>query len=333
MPSDLAGNALDAADAGARVTSLAIMNILVAGSSGLIGRALVPALVAKGHTVRRLVRPTTATAGLDAASLVLWDPAIGDLDPGALDGVDAVVNLAGRSIGERRWSAAEKRRVLDSRVAATGLLARAIAAAPRPPALVNASAVGYYGNRGDTLVSESDDPGSGFLAEVCVAWEAATEPARQAGARVVTMRTGIVLTVEGGAIGRLLAPLGPNWLSPYRWGLGGVVGRGRQWWSWISFDDAIAAIVHLVESDVAGPVNLVTGTATHRTFIKAVGKALRRPTVMPIPPFVVKLLLGGELARALVLEGQKVDGGRLRASGFGPGYDLLEPALVQALHR
>lgn len=260
-----------------------------------------------------------------------WDPATGALAPGALDGVDVVVNLAGRSIGARRWSAREKREVMESRTGATRLLAEAIAASARPPVLLNSSAIGFYGDRGDTLVGESDDPGSGFLAEVCVAWEAATEPARRAGARVVLMRTGIVLTDEGGAIGRMLAPFGPSWLSPYRWGVGGVVGRGRQWWSWISFGDVIAAMVHLVESDADGPINLVTGAATHRTFIKSLGKALRRPTVAPIPPFVVKALLGGELARALVLGGQKVDGSRLRASGFVPAEEDLEAALVAAL--
>lgn len=302
------------------------MHILVAGSTGFLGSALIPVLRSRGHTITRLVRPDTT--GGDGPTIA-WDPAAGVLPGDALDGVDLVLNLAGRSIGERRWSDAEKRLILESRTGPTDLLARAIAAAPHRPALVNASAIGFYGHRGDEVVAEDDPPGEGFFPEVCVAWEAATRPASDAGARVALLRTGIVLSADGGAIGRLLAPFGPRWLSPYRWGLGGVVGRGRQWWSWISLDDAIRAMVHVIESDIRGPVNLVTGAVTHRGFIKALGRALRRPTILPIPPFVVKALLGSGLARATVLEGQRVVPLRLEESGFAP----TDPDLLSALQK
>ncbi len=197
---------------------------------------------------------------------------------------------------------------------------------------MNASAVGYYGDGGDAVLDESSPAGTDFLAQVCVAWEAATSPASDAGIRVVMPRSGIVLSPDGGALGRLLAPLGPSWLSPYRWGLGGVVGRGRQWWSWISLGDEIRALLHLIDSDVAGPVNLVAPEpTTHRGFIKALGRALRRPTVLPIPPFVVKLVIGSELAEALVLQGQRARPAVLLDSGFQFEDVDLESALRDAL--
>lgn len=304
------------------------MTILIAGSSGLIGTALIASLRADGIEVRRLVRERSAGSG------VLWDPVAGLLPREAFDGVTAVINLGGRSIGERRWSAGEKQRLVDSRVAPTRLLAETIARLPEPPALLNASAIGIYGNRGDETVDESAAPGGGFLADLAAAWEEATAPAATAGGRVVLLRTGIVLSTAGGALGRLLAPLGPRWFSPYRWGLGGVVGRGRQYWSWISLDDEIRAIRHLLRSPLAGPVNLVAPeAATHRAFIKALGRALHRPTVLPIPEFVVRLLLGGELAEALVLDGQRVAPARLAADGFAWKDTDLESALVTALAR
>jgi uncharacterized protein (TIGR01777 family) len=300
---------------------------LIAGSSGVIGTALREALAARGDEVVRLVRPESPGSG------VPWDPAAGLIDSTDLEGFDAVVNLAGRSIGERRWTETEKRLVMDSRVDSTSLLANALADVSSPPkVLVNASAVGYYGDGGDAVLDESSPAGDGFLAGVCVAWEAATRPASDAGIRVAMPRTGIVLSTDGGALGRLLAPLGPSWLSPYRWGLGGVVGRGRQWWSWISLDDEIRALLHLIDSDVAGPVNLVAPEpTTHRAFIKALGRALRRPTVVPIPPFVVKVLIGSELAEALVLEGQRVVPTVLLDSGFEFQDADLETALRDAL--
>ncbi len=303
------------------------MRFLLAGSSGLIGSALADHLAGSGHDVARLVRPESASPGIP------WDPAVGDLDPAAFDGVDVVVNLAGRSIGERRWSDREKRLLWDSRVGATRLLAETIAARPtRPSVLVNASAVGYYGDGGDRVLTEADPAGSGFFPDLCTAWEQATLPAADAGVRVVSMRTGIVLSDRGGVVSRLLAPLGPRWLSPYRWGLGGPVAGGRQYWSWLSLADAIRAIDLLIAGDLVGPVNVTTPTpVTNREFTKALGRALHRPTVVPIPGFVVKAVLGSELARATVLEGQRAVPARLDAAGFEFRETDLDAALREAL--
>jgi len=302
------------------------MTILIAGSSGLIGRALAASLRNEGIAVRRLVRPQSAGEG------IRWDPTTGSFPAEALDGVEAVVNLGGRSIGEKRWSEREKALVRDSRVVPTRVLAEAIAARPNPPALINASAVGYYGNRGDVAVDETAAAGEGFLAEVCVAWEEATAPAAAAGARVVLLRSGIVLSSHGGALRSLLAPFGPRWIAPYRWGLGGVVGRGDQYWSWISLGDQVRVIRHVLESSLSGPVNAVSpNPTTHRLFIKALGRALHRPAVLPIPKLVLKVILGTELAEALVLNGQKVVPARLQADGFRWIDIDLEKALRAAL--
>ena len=257
---------------------------------------------------------------------------VGEFPADALDGVVAVVNLAGHSIGDKRWSESEKRFLMDSRVVATRVLAEAIGALRNPPILINASAVGFYGNRNEIPIDEDAVRGDGYLAEICEAWEAATAPAAAAGSRVVLMRSGIVLSVEGGALGRLLAPFGPRWLSPYRWGLGGVVGGGRQYWSWISLGDEVRAIRHLISSSLSGPVNLVSpAPVTHREFVKALGRVLHRPTVVPIPRFVIKMILGGELAKALVLDGQRVVPKQLEADGFRWNDTDLGAALSAAL--
>ena len=303
------------------------MKIVIAGSSGVVGTALVAALIERGDEVSRLVRPQSRSAGIP------WDPVVGSIAADALEGVDAVVNLAGRSIGERRWTAAEKELVISSRVDSTRLLATTIAGLDRPPAvMVNASAIGYYGDGGDTSLTEQAPAGSGFLSEVCVAWEGATESAESAGVRVAHLRTGIVLSTDGGALGRMLAPLGPRWISPYRWGLGGPIAGGRQWWSWISLEDEIRAILHVLDTEVSGPVNLVAPSpVTNRDFTKALGRVLRRPTVMPIPGFVLKLFLGSELAAALVLEGQRVVPGVLTDSGFEYSHSDIAAGLQAAL--
>lgn len=302
------------------------MRIAIAGSTGVIGTALVDALEARGDEVVRLVRPQTDAEGIE------WDPVAGTIDVAALEGFDAVVNLAGRSIGEKRWTAREKQLLWDSRVDSTRLVATTLAGLDRKPALlVNASAIGFYGDRGDEDITEESGPGEGFLADLTVAWEAAAGPAAAAGIGVAYLRTGIVLTTRGGALGRLLAPLGPSWLSPYRWGLGGVVGRGRQWWSWISMTDQVRAILHIIDRRMTGPVDLTAPEpVTHRAFIKTLGRVLRRPTVVPIPPFVIKLLLGSELARALVLEGQRVRPARLLESGFEFTHTDVESGLREA---
>ncbi|OFW65618.1 MAG: TIGR01777 family protein [Actinobacteria bacterium RBG_16_68_21] len=305
------------------------MKILVAGSSGLIGSALIAHLEGEGHETFRLVRPESAGSGLP------WNPAEGALDPAVLEDVDAVVNLAGRSIGAHRWTPVEKQLLWDSRVAPTRLLAERLAVAPsRPRVLVNASAVGYYGDRGDQELTEAAESGTGFLADLCRAWEEATIPAADAGLRVVNIRSGIVLSTAGGALGRLLAPVGPSWLSPYRWGLGGPVGGGRQYWSWISLEDEVRAIAHVLGGDLSGPVNLTApAPATNRQFVKALGRALHRPAVVPIPGFVVRLVLGSELARALVLDGQRALPERLTADGFEFRDTDLTTALQAALAR
>lgn len=306
-----------------------MVRFLIAGSTGVIGSALVDRLRGEGHEVVRLVRPQT-----DAdADGIPWNPP-DHLDSSLLGGFDGVVNLAGRSLGQRRWSGDEKRLLWESRADTTRLLAEGIAAAePRPRVLVNASAVGFYGDGGDAVLTEGSPKGEGFLADLVAAWEAATEPAAAAGIRVAMARSGIVLSPEGGALGRLLAPFGPKWLSPYRWGLGGVVAGGRMYWSWISLGDELAAMRHLLlESDLGGPVNLVAPRpVTNREFIKALGRALRRPTVMPIPGFVLKIVLGGELADALVLQGQRAVPTRLEGEGFEFGYTDLDEAMREAL--
>ena len=307
------------------------MRILVAGSTGTLASALVAALEERGDEVVRVVRPQT-----EGASGILWDPRAGDLPSPAVSGFDAVVNLAGRSIGEKRLSSREKAALWESRVGYTGSIARAIAGADDPPkVLINASAIGYYGDRGDDRVDELAPVGEGFLPELTAAWEGATKPAADAGTRVVLLRTAIVLSAQGGALGRLLAPFGPRWLSPYRWGIAGPVGRGKQYWSWVSLDDHVRATVHLLtKSTMSGPVNVSSPEpVTNKEFIRALGRALGRPTVIPIPPFVVKAVLGSELARALVVEGQRVMPDRLHADGFVFEDTDLEEALREALAR
>jgi uncharacterized protein (TIGR01777 family) len=289
------------------------VRIVVAGSSGLIGSVLLPVLEEAGHRVERLVRP-----GSVAAAGIPWDPGKGRLNAAALEGADAVVNLGGRSIGERRWDEAERRLIRESRVGPTRLLAEALAGlAPPPRVLVNASAVGFYGNRPGERLTEESGPGEGFFAGVCRDWEEATRPAAEAGARVVSLRSGLVLSRQGGALGRLLAPLGPRWLSPYRWGLGGWLGDGAQVWSWIALEDEVRAILHLLASDLSGPVNLTApDPADNKRFVKAVGRALGRPVWLPIPRFVPRALLGRGLADATLFDSQAVYPERLQADGF-----------------
>jgi uncharacterized protein (TIGR01777 family) len=305
------------------------MRIAVAGSTGLIGSALIPVLRAEGHEVVPLIRPDTTAV----AAGIPWDPVAGSIDAAALEGCDAVVNLAGRSIGERRWTEAEKAVIRSSRVDATALLAATIAGMDRKPEVLgNASAYGIYGDRGDEWITEDASAGEGFFPEVCAAWEAATAAASQAGVRVVHLRTGIVLGPEGGALGRMLAPFGPAWLSPYRWGLGGWIGSGRQYWSWISLDDEVRAIRHLLGSDLSGPVNLTSPEPVrNKAFVKAVGRALRRPVLLPIPRFVLNVVLGSELAQASLFESTAALPERLLGDGFGFRNTDLDEALSIAL--
>jgi len=305
------------------------MRFLIAGSTGLIGSALVEGLRSEGHEVVRLVRPQT-DAPVDG---IQWSPP-DRLDPELVGGFDGVANFTGRSIGERRWSEREQRLVWESRVDTTRLLAEAIATAdPQPRVLVNASAVGYYGDGGDSVLTEGSPKGEGFLAALVAAWEEATRPASAAGIRVAMTRSGIVLSEQGGALGKLLAPFGPRWLSPYRWGLGGPVAGGDSYWSWISFDDEISAILHLLlRSDLEGPVNLTApDPVTNRVFIRAVGRALRRPTFIPIPGWAVRIAIGGELAEAVVLQSQRAIPERLVADGFRFQDTSIDEAMKDAI--
>jgi uncharacterized protein (TIGR01777 family) len=300
--------------------SVSPVDVAVTGSSGFLGTALIGALRAGGHQVRRVVRhrPT-------ADDQVGWDPQAGTIDLDALAGVDAVVHLAGESIGARRWSDEQKRRIQESRTRGTALVAQAVAELdPRPQVLLSASGMNYYGDRGDDEVTEADPPGSGFLADVCVAWEAAARPAIDAGVRTAFLRTGLVLDAGGGALAKML-PL-------FKLGLGGRLGSGRQWWSWISLEDEIGAMLHLLGADVAGPVNLTApGPVTNADLTRGLGHVLHRPTLLPVPRIGPRLLLGAELADTLLFTSLRVQPEVLLSSGYAFRHPTLEPALRAAV--
>jgi len=294
------------------------MKVVVSGASGLIGSALVPALEAAGHDVVRLVRREAR-----GAPEVAWDPAAGTIDSAALAGVDAAVNLSGANLN-LRWTAARKAEIRDSRVSSTSLLARTLAELePRPRVFVSAGGCGIYGDRGDEVLTEESELGTGFLADVGRAWEAAAEPARAAGLRVVSFRQGMVLTRDGGALRQMLLP--------FKLGVGGRVASGRQWWSWVSLDDLVAAYLFVLEGELAGPVNLASPSpATSAAFAKALGRALHRPAVLPVPAFAIKVLFG-ERGEAVVLEGQRTLPARLLDAEFEFAYADLDAALAHAL--
>lgn len=294
------------------------MEIAVTGASGLIGSALIDALEAEGHRVRRFVRGGGAISGN-----IAWDPIAGTIESGGLDGVEAVVHLAGEGIGEKRWNAEQKERIRSSRTLGTALIARSVGAMTKPPrVLLSASAIGWYGNRGDEALTESSSAPEpeDFLSSVCVDWEAAAAPAVDAGIRTVLLRTGIVLTPKGGALGRMI--------TPFRLGLGGKIASGKQWMSWISLEDEIQAILHVLRDDsVSGPVNLTApAPVTNLEFTKALGKAVHRPTILPTPLAPLKLALGAELITALLVNGQRVLPSALEASG----YRFRQPDIASA---
>jgi uncharacterized protein (TIGR01777 family) len=276
----------------------------------------VPALETAGHEVLRLVRREP-----QMASEVEWDPDAGSIDARGLAGVDAVVTLSGENLG-KRWTDKRKAEILQSRVATAGLLARTAAELePRPTVFVSAGGVGIYGDRGDEILTEESALGDGFPAEVGRAWEAAAQPARAAGLRVVSFRQGIVLSRDGGAVARML--------TPFKLGVGGRVGSGRQWWSWVALDDAIAAYRFVLENDVAGPVNLTSPSpATNAQFVRALGKALGRPTVLPVPGLAIRALFG-EMGETMLLEGQRALPARLLDAGF----QFTQPDVGVALER
>lgn len=284
------------------------MKVLVSGSHGFIASQLIPGLERAGHTVSPIPRDGH------------------QLDLSGLPAADAVVHLAGAGIGDEKWTPERKKLVVESRTGPTGQLAEAMAAAassggPAPRVLVSGSAIGYYGDRGDERLTEESGSGEGFLAEICRKWEAATAPAEAAGIRVVHLRTGLVLSPKGG----MLKPL----LTPFKLGLGGRLGTGRQYWSWIAIDDAVGGIRHALENDsVVGPLNLTAPEpATQADFAKALGHALHRPTVLPTPKFAVEARLGKEAAAEMTLAGQRVLPAKLEATG----YRFLHPSLGEAL--
>jgi uncharacterized protein (TIGR01777 family) len=297
------------------------MNILVTGSTGLIGSALVPALTAQGHRVSRLVRSKLNLGNRDT----YWDPSAAKLDVASLENLDAVVHLAGENIAGGRWTAARKARIRDSRIQGTRLLSDSIAKLTQSPKiLISASAVGYYGDRGDETLTEESSAGSNFLAGVCQEWEAATGAAKQRGIRVVAMRFGVVLSPSGGALAKMLLP--------FRMGVGGVVGSGRQYMSWIALTDLVGAIIHALKTDsLHGPVNTVApNPVTNAEFTKTLGHVLRRPTIFPMPAFAARLIFG-QMADELLLASARVVPSKLLASGFVFHYPELEPALSNLL--
>lgn len=299
------------------------MIIAVTGASGMVGSDLVKKLEGAGHLVRSLVRQEVK----DADREIRWDPDAGQIDAAELNGVDAVVHLAGENIAGQRWSENFKRRILESRVKGTSLLATTLANLEMKPAvLVSASATGYYGNRGDEEVDELAPSGNGFLAEVCREWEAAVEPAHDAGIRVVKLRIGPVLSPKGGALAKMLLP--------FKMGVGGVVGSGRQYFSWIELDDLVSAIVFALENEsLIGPVNAVApGAVTNREFTKTLGRVLGRPTIFPMPAFGARLAFG-EMADEMLLGGVRVAPHELTAAGFQFAYPHLEPALRHLLSK
>ena len=299
------------------------MNVAVSGASGLIGAALIASLEAGGHRAISLVR-REPRPGEDA---LRWDPASGAITPAGPSVADAVVHLAGDSIMGLRWTAEKKRRIRETRVTATRLLVQTLTRLAKPPAvLVCASGIGYYGSRGNEVLSEESRPGTGFLADLAREWEAATATAIAQGIRVVNLRLGVVLSAHGGALAKML--------TPFRLGLGGVIGDGTQWMSWITLDDVIGAIRHAITTDaLRGPLNIVApAPVTNAEFTRTLGRALGRPTLVPLPAFAARLAMG-EMADELLLASQHVVPARLQASGYRFRYPTLEDALRAVLVR
>ncbi|MFH0909584.1 MAG: TIGR01777 family oxidoreductase [bacterium] len=293
------------------------MKILVTGSSGLIGSALVTHLTGAGHYVVRLVRSAPNRDRGD----VLWDPVSGKIERSKLEGMDAVVHLAGENIARRRWTKARKAKLVNSRVQATEFLAQTMAGLKsRPKVFVSASAIGYYGHRPTQIMKEEMSAGITFLSELCQEWERATQILNTAGIRVVIARFGIVLSRRGGALAMMRLP--------FTLGLGGTLGNGRQYTSWIAIDDTVRAILHVLEKDsLSGPVNVVApNPVTNREFTKALGRVLSRPTLFPVPGFMLRLLLGG-IADAALLASCRADPEKLTSSGFKFEYPDLDEAL------
>lgn len=297
------------------------MKILITGSTGLIGNAAHKMFKDGGHDAHRMVR---GSARPDHNELH-WNPDTGVLDPARLEGFDAVIHLAGENIAARRWSPEQKNRIRDSRVIGTMLLAKTLAKLDAPPkVLVSASAIGFYGNRGDEILTEESAAGTGYLPDTCKLWEAAAEPVKASGVRLVTLRTGIVMSSKGGALAKML--------FPFKMGVGGKIGNGRQYMSWVALDDATGAILHAVMTEsLSGPVNLTSpNPATNKEFTKTLGKVVKRPTIFPLPGFMVKLLFG-EMGEELLLGSTRALPQKLEASGYRFKFPELEGALHRAI--
>jgi len=297
------------------------MKILVTGSSGFIGSALLPFLTSRGHDVRGMVR-SSATPGSDD---IEWDPIRRSINAKALEGFVAAVHLAGENIAGGRWTAAKKRRIRESRTIGTRFLVDTLTSLSKPPrVLVCASAVGYYGTRGAKLLREDSPPGHGFLPDVCQAWEAAANVAAARGIRVVNLRIGLVLSATGGAMAKIL--------TPFKAGIGGTIGDGSQFWSWIALDDLMAAVLHAINQEtLAGAVNAVSpGPVTNRDFTRVLGRVVSRPAMVALPAFAARLMMG-EMADELLLASARVEPARLLESGFKFQFPELEPALRHLL--
>ena len=296
------------------------MNVLVSGATGLIGSALIPELEAGGHRVTRLTRSSRS------AEDIRWDPDAGTME-GDLEGTEVVVHLAGESIAEGRWTQEKKRRIVESRQKGTRLLAERIAGLQAPPSvMVSASAIGYYGDRGNELLTEESESGDLFLSRVCQEWEAAAQPAREAGVRVVHPRFGIVLSTKGGALGTTL-PI-------FKLGGGGKIGSGRQYWSWVSLDDVVGAIVHAIQTDdLSGPVNVTApDPPTNAEYTRVLGRVLGRPTFFTVPAPAARIALGG-MADELLLASARVEPATLQETGYQYRHPELEGALRHLLGR
>ena len=301
------------------------MKIIVTGSTGLVGSALIRSLLADGHEVTRLVRGEAQGFRAPGTAAVHWNPERGEIDAGALEGHDGAVHLAGEPIAEGRWDEEKKRRILESRVKGTRLLAETLAGLnAKPKVLVSASATGFYGDRGEEVLREESASGEDFLSEVCREWEKATLAASQAGVRVVHLRIGVVLSGEGGAL--------PRMVTPFKLGLGGKLGSGRQYMSWIALEDLVGVIRRaLTDESLRGPVNAVApGAVTNEEFTKALGHALGRPTFMAVPAFAARLAFG-EVADAVLLAGARAEPVRLKDAGYEFKYPDIEGALRHAL--
>ena len=296
------------------------MNILASGTSGPIGGALVPALTTAGHRVTRLVRRPAASS-----DEVEWDPEK-PVAPELVSGYDAVIHLAGETI-VGHWDQKKRQKIRDSRVVGTRNLAGALAqAASKPRVLISASAIGFYGNRANEMLTENSEPGYNFLGMVCREWEGAAQPAAEAGIRTVQLRIGIMLSLSGGALKQMV--------RPFRFGLGGIIGNGQQYWSWVALEDVVGALQHaLAHEGLSGPVNVVSpNPVTNIHFTRAIAQVVRRPALFPLPPFAVRLFFG-QMGEELMLASARVMPTKLEASGYKFRYPELKPALVDILRK